>query len=202
MFFLPSFFCQPATVEDDDLQLLNTDIQLWVALKNGDKDALGLLFSRYYPILIRYGSKFCNDQAKLEDCIQDLFAEIWQSTARPELQSVKAYLLKALKYKIYRRKSRNITDEIGDDLFELSHDHLLIHKEDERIRVNRLMDAMNDLPARQREIIYLKIYQELSYEEISEVMNINYQVARNLFSQALGTLRKIILLVAVLSGLT
>jgi len=54
-----------------------------------------------------------------------------------------------------------------------------------------ILRALNKLPPRQKEIIYLKIYKGLNYEEISEVMSINYQVVRNLLCQALKTFKKL-----------
>ena len=56
----------------------------------------------------------------------------------------------------------------------------------------KVLEAINQLPARQKEVIYLKIYKGLSYEEVSEIMQINYQVVRNLLCQALKTFRKLV----------
>lgn len=170
-------------------------ILLWHSLKNGDRDALGELFSAYHPLLLKYGSKICTDRSLLEDCVQDLFAEIWQSKSKPDIQSVQAYLLKALKYKIYKKQRLPFTKQFTDDqpdemLFEVSHDNFMIEQQEGQEKKQRIINALQGLSNRQREIIYLKIYQELSYEEISEIMNINYQVARNLMSQAIKALKK------------
>jgi RNA polymerase sigma-70 factor (ECF subfamily) len=75
-------------------------------------------------------------------------------------------------------------------LFEVSHDNFMIEKQEDQQKKQRIIDALKTLTNRQREIIYLKIYQELSYEEISDIMSINYQVARNLMSQAIKALKK------------
>jgi RNA polymerase sigma factor (sigma-70 family) len=64
--------------------------------------------------------------------------------------------------------------------------------EEYRHKPDRIIAALQQLPSRQKEIIYLKIYQNLGYEEISEIMGINYQVSRNLFSQSIKSLRKIL----------
>jgi RNA polymerase sigma-70 factor (ECF subfamily) len=174
-----------------------TDIALWSAFKEGDRDAFAALFRRYHPLLVQYGSKICNDLSVLEDCIQDLFIEIWQSRSSTEVNSVKAYLLKSLKnklYKLFRRQQPLASSDTAFDAmaFEISHESFLIGREDERLKTHEVLNAVNQLPARQKEIVYLRIYKKLSYEEISEVMNINYQVARNLFSQSVKSLRKII----------
>ncbi|MET0634640.1 MAG: sigma-70 family RNA polymerase sigma factor [Chitinophagaceae bacterium] len=173
-----------------------SDIEIWTSFKEGDRDAFDELFRRYYPLLTSYGSRICNEKEILEDTVHDLFIELWQSRSNPGIQSVKAYFLKAIKYKLYKhfRKTvpssdaREVDEELG---FVVSHDQLIEEKES-LAELNRMVtDAVNRLPNRQKEIIYLKIYHGLKYEEISEVMNINYQVARNLFSQSVKNLREL-----------
>ena len=173
-----------------------SDIFLWNAFKNGDREAFDNLFRRYYPVLILYGTRIYNDKDIVDDCIQDLFIELWQSRAATEVQSVKAYFLKALKYKLFKRlksiRSTPITDNIEEHTFEISHDQFIITREEEQYTLKIIVNAINQLPARQKEIIYLRVYQGLSYEEISEVMSINYQVARNLFYQSIKSLRELL----------
>ena len=53
-----------------------------------------------------------------------------------------------------------------------------------------MQKALNKLSAKQREAIYLKYYQNMTNEQIAEVMKINNQSVRNLISQSLGSLRK------------
>lgn len=75
--------------------------------------------------------------------------------------------------------------------FELSHDTVLVKDEERRERLKLLMKAMHQLTNRQKEIIYLQYFQQLSYEEVSDVMEINYQAARNLLYQAMKSLKKL-----------
>jgi len=174
------------------------DIIWWNKFKEGDKQAFDSLFRHYYPVLFQYGSRLCPDTFLLEDSIQELFIELWQSKSSSQVQSVKAYLLKSLRYKLFRQLKKIQTDRPVDHLeeemnFEVSHDQFLILQE-EKNQVNRkIIDAVNKLPNRQKEIVFLKIYQGLNYEEISEIMGINYQVARNLFHQSVRSLRMLIM---------
>ena len=173
------------------------DIVWWNAFKDGDREAFEHLFRKYYPILTQYGSKVCSDPDLLEDTIQDLFVELWQSRSANPVQSIKAYFFKSLKYKLFRQfknvRNSKQGQSLEGDSFTISHDHFLVQKEDEMMEARRVSDAINQLPARQKEIVYLKIYQGMSYEEVSEVMNINYQVARNLFYQSIKSLRSVFL---------
>jgi RNA polymerase sigma factor (sigma-70 family) len=53
----------------------------------------------------------------------------------------------------------------------------------------RIQFAINALTPRQKEIIYLRYFNDLSYDQICELMNINYQSARTQHYNALKVLR-------------
>jgi len=175
----------------------NQDYDCWQAFIQGNRDALGILFRRHYPHLYKYGYKICSDTEVLEDCIQELFIELWQSKNPVPTISIKAYLLKAIKYKLlkalHKRNNIRLQATLPEDLhFEISYETFIIDKQEHAEKTARIISALDQLSARQKEIIYLKFYQNLSYEEVSDIMNINYQVARNLLSQAIKTMKKIL----------
>jgi RNA polymerase sigma-70 factor (ECF subfamily) len=175
------------------LTTANQDILLWESFRKGDKDAFAALFREQYETLFRFGCKFTTDKDLLEDSIQELFIELWQAKSDTPVLSVKAYLLKALKYKllkVFRQKSKTLPlPENGDVAFEWSHETFLIIEQENAEKKQLVLDALGHLSSRQKEIIYLKYYQNLSYAEVSEIMNINYQAARNLLYQAIKSLK-------------
>jgi RNA polymerase sigma factor (sigma-70 family) len=176
-------------------QPLNTakeDILLWESFRKGDREAFATLFRNNYELLFRYGGKFTSNSSQLEDSIQELFVELWQAKSRNAVVSVRAYLLKSLKYKLlktYRQSRVTLSAGDNDGTFEFSHEHFLVAGEEEAERKRLVLQALAQLSDRQKEIIYLKFYQDLSYEEVSEIMSINYQVARNLLYQAIKSLK-------------
>ena len=174
----------------------NPDIALWESFRKGDKAAFAALFRQHYETLCRYGGQFTTDTELLEDSIQELFIELWQAKSNTPVLSVKAYLLKSLKYKllkVFRQKGRLLPLTENDDIsFEWSHENFLIAQQESAEKKERVLDALGQLSNRQKEIIYLKYYQNLSYEEVSEIMNINYQVARNLLYQAIKSLKTLL----------
>jgi RNA polymerase sigma-70 factor (ECF subfamily) len=178
------------------LNTAHPDIALWESFRKGDKDAFAALFRQHYETLFRYGSRMTADTELLEDSIQELFIELWQAKSGAPVLSVKAYLLKSLKYKllkVFRQKGRIQQLSVDDDVsFEWSHENLLIARQENQEKTARVLDALSRLSNRQKEIIYLKYYQNLSYEEVSEIMNINYQVARNLLYQAIKSLKSLL----------
>jgi len=168
----------------------------WESFRKGDREAFAALFRGHYETLFRFGSKFTTDTELLEDCIQELFIELWQAKSRTPVLSVKAYLLKSLKYKLlkaFRKNEKTLSLPDNADLsFEWSHETTLILRQEHAEKKAKVQEALGRLSNRQKEIIYLKYYQNLSYEEVSEIMNINYQVARNLLYQAIKSLKNML----------
>ena len=173
------------------------DHKLWSKLKAGDEKSFSLLFEKYYGDLINYGNSFSPFTEKVQDCVQDVFADIWlyrESLQEPNV--VKAYLLSSVRKRIARLYERDhifkkitTTDSI-EFLFDFSVEHELIDDEATAERVLYLNKLLNDLPFRQKEALFLRYNQGLSVEQIAEMLDVNYQSASNLLHRGLLTLRK------------
>lgn len=170
------------------------DILLWESFCKGDREAFARLFRMYYGPMFLFGLKFIADRSRLEDAIHELFIELWQSRSRADVVSVKAYLLKSLKYKLLKWRRSNGRPHLIEEwsAFEWSHENFLIEQQEDEEKKLLVLAILVQLSGRQKEIIYLKFYQNLTYAEISEIMNINYQVARNLLCQAIKAMKKLL----------
>lgn len=162
----------------------------------GDKTALEALATRYYRPLFHYGTRFTTNHALIEDGLQDLFLDIWEKKhTLTVVKSVKAYLFTAIRHNLLHRVRRDQlftvfeeTDDYEDSVF--SPESLLLAHEYEQTQKDLLKQSLDRLPRRQREAIYLRYYEELSYEEIASVMGLTRQVVANYLQHALLTLRK------------
>ena len=172
------------------------DQELWESYRKGDKQALGALVERYYSVLRRYGLKFMVDESTVEDCIQELFLQLWQNRLHiNETCSVKHYLLKSLRHHViqYLRTEKHFT---GPDIDwdytlpkETDAETLMIREEVIIFQLNELKRQMLTLPTREREALHLRYYEDLSVPEIAEVMNVNRQSVSNFLQKALSKLR-------------
>lgn len=174
-----------------------SDSILWSSLLAGDETSFSLLFERYYASLIRYGNTLIPISERVKDSVQDVFVEIWiYRKTLCESVIVKAYLLSCVRKRIVRlqerdsvfRKSTSLDDI--DFLFDFSVEEELISDETMASKVNHLNDLLNNLSARQKEALYLRYYSGLSIEQISEILDVNYQSVKNLLHRALLQLRK------------
>ncbi|MCX6215211.1 sigma-70 family RNA polymerase sigma factor [Spirosoma sp.] len=169
---------------------------LWQSYRQGNKQALGQLAERYYRTLKHYGLKFMVDGSIVEDCIQELFLQLWQNrTQINETESVKHYLLKALRHHILqslRAQKKQAFEELDweSSLAEDTNtETLLIRQESLAILSHTIQAQLATLPAREREALYLRYYENLSIPEIAEVMEVNRQSVSNFLQKALGKLR-------------
>lgn len=183
---------------------IESDTILWNQFRNGDEESFITVFRNYYSNLYNYGCKITNDHDIVEDCIQELFIEMWRTNGKAEIISLKAYIFKAFKFKLLKAISKlsrtsNFQGDQSEHAFELSHEMFLINQHENKEQAKKVQDALQHLSPRQKEIIYFKFYMDLSYEEVSEVMNINYQAARNLVYQSIKVLKKILTVQLVLS---
>jgi len=188
-----------------------SDILLWKQLKEGNKSALERIYSTYISSLLKYGRKFSRNDQVIEDCVQDLFIELWKNRAGLGMtDSIQRYLLVALRRKVIRemdKSKKRVSDTEPTELdfeVEIAVDQKLIALELSAERAAQVKAAMENLSKRQKEVIYLKYVSGLDYEDIGETMGLNYQSVRNLVSNALkklkGTLLPLALILIELEG--
>ena len=183
------------------------DSNLWDQLRNGDKIALKEIYELHVEYLFNYGRKIFQDTHVTEDSIQELFVEIWEKRNNlGATDSIRRYLATSLRRKIvarYKKESKSKSVDQFDQIdfqVDLSIDELIISDEISKENAAKLQTAFKELSARQREVLYLRFYQNMDYDEIVEVTGIKYQSLRNLTATAIKRLRKhlsmILLLVA------
>ncbi|WP_020526684.1 RNA polymerase sigma factor [Flexithrix dorotheae] len=173
------------------------NLNLWKEFKEGNQTAFAEIFNQNIRILYKYGSKFTPNGEIVEDCIQDLFLDLWRNRKTiGETDSIKNYLLGALRRRIIRKtqKSKQLNTEMElenyDFQLEINTEDHLIKEELQQEGKDKLKGAMANLSKRQKEAIYMKYFHEMNYDEISKALNINYQSARNLIYGGLKALKE------------
>lgn len=175
-----------------------TELIYWQSFKAGNADAFEYLYRNYSSGLYNYGSKFSPDKDLIKECIQDLFVGIWTRRAtlgNPE--HLKNYLYKSFRHLIFKKafQLQNFEryDEANDNYafqVSLNVEEAMIDGE-HRINVSAQLNlAMAKLTARQREAVFLRFYEQLSYEEIAEVMDISVKASYKIMARALGFLKE------------
>ncbi|PWV46587.1 RNA polymerase sigma factor [Chitinophaga sp. S165] len=172
--------------------------ELWNSFRQGSRDAFAMIYQEYVDDLYHYGVHLCGDGELVRDCLQELFHDLWQTREHlaDQLLNIRYYLLSSLRRRLLRtlerdRRFRAETTEIPFD-FELipSREHAIIQDENQQEQVRQLHAALNALPSRQREAIYLRFFHELSYQEVADMMSMKVDSVYNTISKAIGVLKK------------
>ncbi len=167
---------------------------LWIALKEDKEPALLEIYKYYYADLLNYGLRISGNEDVTRDCIQDLFVQLWSRDSYADIIKPKPYLLRSLRNIILdaMRYGKQVDSKTGDNLPEmvLSQEDIIINDEISSETGIKIKAAMAALTNRQKEVVFLRFYSGLNYEEIAEVTAISNQSVRNLFSTALRELRK------------
>ena len=174
------------------------DRQLWRQLLAGDAVAFERLMLGQFRLLFHYGLRFSADPEFVKDTIQDVFLYVWEH--RDNLNAdipPKPYLMASLRRMMHRAALRK--PPVSEPLsavnppplrIEFSVEKHYITRETSRRLSQQLKSTLDQLPPRQKEVIYLKYYQEMSRPQIAAVMDIAPQTVSNLLQMALGQLRK------------
>ena len=179
-------------IRDENVHLL----ALWQKAQAGDKAAFCQLADVQYRPLFAYATHFTDDREFIKDSIQDVFIRIWEKRTTISIQFVSIYLFKALRNELlqtFRRRRQPLAPLHNQEVSHLS-DWQTVETEIEQREADsqshdRVRRAVDGLPKRQQEVVFLKFYEGLENEQIAELMDINRQSVANLLYRALCTLK-------------
>lgn len=174
--------------------ITTSDSCLWNKFRSGDDQAFVEIYRKFVDVLYCYGLKFTADDQLVKDCVQELFIDLYEKRGNlGESDNIKFYLLVSLKRRLIKiLRSKNIYSSLSQDDIPFQ---IVYSPEDESLKEEQmeLMNkTLNELTPRQKEAIYLRFMNGLSYEEICEIMAMNYQSVRNLIFRAEEKMRGII----------
>lgn len=163
----------------------------------GNTSAFSRLYDLYINVLYNYGHRLTTDKELLKDCIHDVFVKVY--TRRTDLDTIenfKSYLFISLKNKICDeiRKRIYMSSAAIEDVDPVATDDIerkYLQIEQEQIENHTIRYMMGQLSPRQREALTLYYIEERKYEDICEIMSMNYQSVRNLMHRGLTKLRSI-----------
>jgi RNA polymerase sigma factor (sigma-70 family) len=176
----------------------SNDYPLWQSFKEGDRTSFQTIYFSNFKNLSEYGMRIIGDKELVKDCIHDLFVKLWNNKSNlGNVNVIRSYLLVSLRATLFNKIQQNsrisISEFNGEHPFEMvfSVESDFITKETSSIQTQKLLDALNELTPRQKEVIYLRYFEEMEYEEIAAIMEITVKATYKLAARGLETLRQI-----------
>ncbi|WP_157760749.1 RNA polymerase sigma factor [Chitinophaga caeni] len=169
-----------------------SDEQLLLLLKDDHIPAFNTIYERYSRQVYLYilSKVDTNDTAK--DILQEVFTSLWERRRFAKIDSLKAYLYQGVRHKIidiYRKEAnyRKYLQQLIEH-FD-AHPHVITDHYDIKLKAQEVLEAINHLPAKMKEVFMLSRFENMSIEQIADKLNLSPQTVKNQISKALKVLR-------------
>ena len=163
------------------------------ACRRGEREAFDRLVVRYQRDVYRLCYRYVNDHEDANDLAQEAFLKAWRAISRFRGESSFSTWLYRIAVNAclnFRAQRRPTTQELPETLADPVPGALARAEGDDEAR--RVRGAVARLPEKQRATLILKVYHELTHEEVAEILGSTVgTVKANLF-HALGNLRRLL----------
>ncbi|MEZ5038483.1 MAG: sigma-70 family RNA polymerase sigma factor [Saprospiraceae bacterium] len=172
-------------------------------LSAGDLDAIDLIYLKYHKRLKGYGIQLLgfDQQEEVQDVMQEFFLWLAQHYDKvAHIRDFEVYLFQSIRRNLHLRMKRKETAQSIHHRFssrtaslnpkaDISPEEAFI-RDETNVRLNAwINNEIKKLPTYQKEVLYLRYYEELDYDEIAEILAVSNQVARNYCYRAIKSLK-------------
>ncbi len=162
---------------------VHDDAQLVRRLAAGESDAIALIYDRYAPSLYRVLSAILGSPADAEDALQETFVAL-ATHHKARIRDLKSYLIVAARHQAFSILRRRKREHGWEDVSQLE-----IAAPQNPETPHDFAALLAKLPLQQREIIALKVWEELTFAEIAAIVRISSNTAQSRYRYGIERLR-------------
>ena len=176
------------------MHVLLSGQELADALHQGDKEVFGEVFKTYYERLCNYANSMLNNMDEAEEMVQGTFLTLWEKRDAIDIHtSVKSYLYQAVHnqslnrikhYKVRQIHTSYILNS-ADDSVDSGNEKVIADELETKIN-----EAVSSLPEQCRKVFQMSRFENLTYAEISQQLNISVKTIENHMGKALRIMRE------------
>ena len=151
----------------DDFEIVNRFI-------NGDESAFNILVKKYQKRIYWHARQMLNDHLDADEVTQEVLIVMYRKLKTFNFKSsLYTWIYKIVTTRslnqIRRKKVKRFLSIDDADEKELSAEHDIIENISNKQKVEKIQKALDKIPPKQRQVFILRNFDELSYEEISEI---------------------------------
>jgi len=181
-----------------------TDEVLMLRYKDGDLSAFEAIIERHQQPLFSFAYRFCNDYHQAQDLVQEVFLRLVKMSKHYEPKAKFTTYLYTIAHNVcvddFRRKKKRHTVSLSDPIDTDNEMTVEDTMKDERANPQReyhqktfeqaLHQAVEELPAEQREVFLLRERQNLAFDEIARITGCLPSTAKSRMRYALQSIRE------------
>ena len=165
-------------------------------LRAGDVSAFEAIFQDYRKMVFKTAYLMTGRKEEAEDILQEVFVSVWRSrsTFNPRKGKLSTWIYRitvnqCLSWRRRKKPALLSLEEKNIDLLDTKPtkqpEEILVT----RLEYEKLLKAMNALDSRHRSVLVLRYFNDLSYDEIAQVIGIPLGTVKSRINQALKSLR-------------
>ncbi|MFC1603459.1 RNA polymerase sigma factor [Planctomycetota bacterium] len=175
--------------------MIEDKLLIW-KFKCGDKAALAHIYEKYKTNLLRIATGLLNEKSVAEDIVHDVFVTFAQSSDRLKLNgNLKGYLVTSVANRVrnsekarQRRQIVNIDEANPVTQDSDKPERWITHSEE----LDRLNNAMAQLPYYQREVVILHVQGGMKFRAIAKSQNVSINTVQSRYRYGLDKLRSLL----------
>jgi RNA polymerase sigma-70 factor (ECF subfamily) len=166
----------------------------FLKLKNGDPEAFGFFYDKYVKQIYRFILLKVSNTQVAEDLTQDVFLKTWQHLVdQKSLSHFRAFIYRIARNIVidyYRQNNRQALpiDEMPEDILPTDK----VVDLDSSLDVENIKKYLAKIKPQYQEILILRYIEDLTFEEISEILQKDKNNVRVLLHRALNKLKELI----------
>lgn len=183
--------------------LKKNDAVLLQRIVDGDEEALAELYDQYSSLLFGLIRTIVNNKEIAEDLLQEIFLLIWDRAASFDALKGSVYTwmitlarnksIDKIRSKSYRLQQQYVSADHSEPFYSSSSDEpspyelMLLEERSEIIK-----NALNNIPAKQREVIEIAYFEGFSQSKIAKIYNIPLGTVKTRMRQGLDKLQTLL----------
>ncbi len=160
--------------------------------QNGDTSQFTLIYDAYVRKIYKYIYIKILNKELAEDLTSEVFFKALKNIKRVNSEmGISAWLYSIAKNTLidyFRTKKVNVNIE---DIWEIASDSDLLKNIDKTLKYDELKKLLQELTPLQRDIITMRVWQDMSYKEISDALGLTEQNCRVIFSRSITKLKSV-----------
>lgn len=170
------------------------EYELLQQLIEGDAQAFTEIYELYQDKIFAFAYKLTKSKEDANDVVQEIFIKLWQRKEQIKVElNFNAYLKKMAQNQVYDQlqklaRDKNLQEKVKANIRALQNnaEQDLLNKELQKV----YLEAIENLPPQRKKIYLLSRNEDLSYDEIAELLDLSRSTVHNQMVSAIRSIRE------------
>lgn len=164
--------------------------RIFIGIKNGDEEEFNKLYKKYKPLVYGVSFSILKNKEDSEEIVQTIFTKIYKLEKEKLPKENEATWLYSFSKNASLNFLRNKKEELNiDDIYYIAHESEELNEIIQKDTFNKIISNLNK---KEQEIVSLKILSNLSFKEISQILNMPIGTVQWKYYKSLHTLKTLL----------